>query len=483
MSLLDWRLALGEVIAGTANATILCIGDSLTAGCASTGNQMGSNARSGSYPAQLAAGFSAAPASNASWFGDANAPGDGKTLPQYDSRIAMGSGWTYNTADPTVGHNQLNQQSSQTTALTFTPGVEFDRIRVFYGYWTGSPEYTVNIGAGTLATLDMNRASGSEIVYEDVSCALGTNPVNIVATGDWGAISGAYVYKSSVKQVTVINGGWWGVTSTQYADSSAAWAPMSILDTINPDLTIVMLGGNDCLYAVAENTLKNNLRAIVDAAKAVGDVLMVGFTRVNPTIVSEATQTTYIQYIADVATEKGVEFFDPTTRTNWTSYAAANAAGFKDADGIHNTATGYADLAAALLEIIDMQVAVPAADVSAGAWAPSSGSDLYAMLDETPASDADYVTTGAASVFEVEIGAFDDPDVNTGHIFRYRLSGRNGCGFVVSLMQGSTTIASWTHTPASMPTGPATFEQTLTTGQAASISYPATLKFRFEATT
>lgn len=137
-----------------------------------------------------------------------------------------------------------------------------------------------------------------------------------------------------------------------------------------------------------------------------------------------------------------------------------------------------------LLEITPPpQIAVPVADISAGGWTPSSGTDLYAMLDETPASDADYATSDTASAFEVEVGIFDDPGVDIDHFFRYRLSGKNGCGFIVSLKQGATTIASWTHTPASMPTGPATFEQALTAPQAASITYPATLKMRFEATT
>jgi len=40
----------------------------------------------------------------------------------------------------------------------------------------------------------------------------------------------------------------------------------------------------------------------------------------------------------------------------------------------------------------------PSADVSAGNWTPSSGSDLYAMVDETTADDADYITSGANPV-------------------------------------------------------------------------------------
>jgi len=36
----------------------------------------------------------------------------------------------------------------------------------------------------------------------------------------------------------------------------------------------------------------------------------------------------------------------------------------------------------------------PVSDVAAGSWLPSSGSDLYAMVDETAYSDTDYISGG-----------------------------------------------------------------------------------------
>ena len=42
------------------------------------------------------------------------------------------------------------------------------------------------------------------------------------------------------------------------------------------------------------------------------------------------------------------------------------------------------------------QVARPVADVSAGGWTPSTGSDLYATLDEIAASDADYSSSSSS---------------------------------------------------------------------------------------
>ena len=63
MALSRWNTALRKVANGVSNATVLCIGDSLTAGNDSTGGGMGSNARTASYPVVLAENFLSVPAS------------------------------------------------------------------------------------------------------------------------------------------------------------------------------------------------------------------------------------------------------------------------------------------------------------------------------------------------------------------------------------------------------------------------------------
>lgn len=57
--------------------------------------------------------------------------------------------------------------------------------------------------------------------------------------------------------------------------------------------------------------------------------------------------------------------------------------------------------------------AVPIADISDGSWTPSTGSDLYAMIDEDPADDADYDRSGASpddDTMEVRLTALGVPD-------------------------------------------------------------------------
>ena len=128
--------------------------------------------------------------------------------------------------------------------------------------------------------------------------------------------------------------------------------------------------------------------------------------------------------------------------------------------------------------IVTAQFARPTSDASTGTWTASSGT-LASCLDETTASDADYITTTNTSTCEVALGSVTDPSVSTGHIVRYRISATSG-GITVRLRQGTTTIATWTH--ATAPTSLTTYSQTLTGGEADSITDYTALRLQFEAT-
>lgn len=131
------------------------------------------------------------------------------------------------------------------------------------------------------------------------------------------------------------------------------------------------------------------------------------------------------------------------------------------------------------IPLVTAQFARPVSDVSAGGWVASGGGSLYAAIDETPASDADYISTTNASVCEVALGTLTDPTSGTGHIVRYRLSADSG-QVIVRLRQGTTTIASWTHS--SPPTSLTLYEQTLAGAEADAITDYTALKIQFEAT-
>jgi hypothetical protein len=72
------------------------------------------------------------------------------------------------------------------------------------------------------------------------------------------------------------------------------------------------------------------------------------------------------------------------------------------------------------------QFARPDADVTDGSWTNELGSatDLYASLDESTATDSDYIQSSvnpSSDVAEVALGNVSDPTVHTGHRVRYRI--------------------------------------------------------------
>jgi hypothetical protein len=127
------------------------------------------------------------------------------------------------------------------------------------------------------------------------------------------------------------------------------------------------------------------------------------------------------------------------------------------------------------------QFAAPTSDISVGEWLRSSdnsGTALYTMLDETAYDDNDYAYVNSDSTLEVKFAPVSDPATSSGHKVRYRIKGNGAATITVSLRQGSgTEIASWAHTAASTTT--TSYEQTLSSGQADSITDYADLRLRF----
>ncbi len=129
--------------------------------------------------------------------------------------------------------------------------------------------------------------------------------------------------------------------------------------------------------------------------------------------------------------------------------------------------------------VVAPRYARPDDDVSAGAWVPSTGTDLYAMIDESAPDSSDYISTASASTCEVALNPVVDPLTSTGQIVRYQAWSAEGNGLTVRLMQGATTIASWAH--AVLPVTPTIFAQALTAAECDSITDYADLRFQFTA--
>ena len=73
-----------------------------------------------------------------------------------------------------------------------------------------------------------------------------------------------------------------------------------------------------------------------------------------------------------------------------------------------------------------VQYARPSADVEDGSWTNESGNntDLYASIDESTASDSDYIQSAvnpSSDATTLSLSSVGNPTVDTGHTVRYRI--------------------------------------------------------------
>lgn len=183
---------------------------------------------------------------------------------------------------------------------------------------------------------------------------------------------------------------------------------------------------------------------------------------------STLTGSSSIAVGAAAGTGAGVAGGATLTGASALTPGAATGQQSASAPGTSLTGTGSLQAGAATGSAV-ATVARPVSDAANSGWAASSGSDLYAMLDEITPNDADYiVASSVGSTCRLGLGAVADPGTSSGQQISYRANSPSGHGITVRLMQGGVQIASWSH-PA-LPADPTTFVQTLTAGQCDAIT-------------
>jgi hypothetical protein len=133
------------------------------------------------------------------------------------------------------------------------------------------------------------------------------------------------------------------------------------------------------------------------------------------------------------------------------------------------------------------QSAGPSTDITTTGWTATGGTGtLASAIDEFPADDADYITSPgnpSGSVAECKFPSFTDPSFSTGHRLDYRVRVRNAGSYtvVVGVYQGTTLIASTSHT-SGLTTSFQDFTLTLSGAEADAISDYTDLRVRVTAT-
>ena len=107
----------------------------------------------------------------------------------------------------------------------------------------------------------------------------------------------------------------------------------------------------------------------------------------------------------------------------------------------------------------DPRYSRPTSDDVVGAWTPSTGSTLFACIDESTYDDGDYIQVSTPSVCRMALNPVTDPGTSNGQVFSLRAKSAYGNSLKVTLEQGTTTIA--TRTFSSLTTSFALYDITL----------------------
>lgn len=382
-SLPVWTAAAAAVNGGSADARILCVGDSTTIGINATGNT--------NWPCEydyVATSLDAVVNSHKdAFFGFSTASGNRVTK---DTRIVA----TGAAIGSTAGLGGFSCQfATAGNNIVFTPTETVDTFRVFW-FYNGAVTVSIQATGGTAFAATLNSGSGTQfgtsgLRYVDVTAALllPGNAVTISKTGGAGTFHcvGIEAKNSTVKQCFVINAGHWGSKTSDWAATNGSRLPLDVIN-LSPSgyfsVVNIKAGINDANSAVAIATYKANLQSLITAAKGRGAdvVLETGNPLGNGTDI-----TPYITALNELAVANNL-FLANSFANPFVSYANANANSWM-ADTLHPNTAGYAQQATVLSDLLIAQGAL--------SFTPSSISGLSLWLD---ASDTATITQAGGAV-------------------------------------------------------------------------------------
>lgn len=256
--------------------------------------------------------------------------------------------------------------------------------------------------------------------------------------------------------------------------------------------------------STASGNLATNGQPTVTVACAAGDRVVAACWYVDESgndRVLTASAPASNNYDADVGSYEWIAIASKTAATSSESIAFnidpgnTGGGGVGDA-GVNWAVIGFALKGSAAGGIVDLgggafstvtgsgtltpdQLAAPIADISAGAWLPSTGVALHPMVGEANADDGTAVWCPVAnSAVEFGLASLSDPAVSGGHTLFYRLSSPVGATFQITVKQSATQIAQWTQT--STP-ALAQYSRTLSAAEADAITDYTNLRVRIEA--
>lgn len=346
-NLRNWRKAIANVRTGAGLARVACIGDSNTMGRgAGTGVNFMGGARAKSYPTYLAAILDKTIGANANnLFGSGNVVSP--LTEGYDPRLSLASGWSVSGLTSLGGGMYTN--STNTNAMSFTPGEAVDTFDVYYLKNGGLATFTLDVDGGSvLATInsDANGNPSPGTLRATVSASLGTHTLNIKRNGTGAAlyIIGVDAYNSAARKVQVLNMGASGWTANDWIQSPQPFSPLNALAASTPSLSIISLGLNDARTDADTSAFQGRMQTLITTAKGLGDVILVVPHRPDPSWNTTARFDVIRAAYYALAASNSLPLIDFSLRMTYVDY---NTLGFYT-DAAHPNSLGYFDKAGAI---------------------------------------------------------------------------------------------------------------------------------------
>lgn len=358
----------------TQNKIVLFVGDSQTAGVGA-GNGTGVNpemtgARPLSYPSKTADELTllGVPAL-ASTLNSDNANGFGVTWAEYNSMVSPNNLTSFS-GGPAAGGPVFTAINSTVRQLTFSPPQAVNALEmwVYQNSSGGSGRVIVDGVTAGAPTFSCNNAT-ERAVRVTIPVPLGVHTFMIERnTGSFFFPFALAAYNSAVPSVLVMNAGMRNFTSGFWTDSAHFIRMMNSIPLIDPDITFIMLGGNDYRNAGPNPATipqyKANMQAIINkAAENGGKVILAPNTPLasyNTTVDAWSQQAALTAVQELVAANPGSVFFNTpevlfeaglSGSTNPADYGSLAANGHMY-DSLHTKASVFAAIGAALAPVI-----------------------------------------------------------------------------------------------------------------------------------
>ena len=355
-ALLHWRKAIANVRSGVGRGRLVVLGESTSMG---QGSGSGGPANlNGAYvfawPQQMAAvlnnmlssAANSQPVSANSIMCDQNVSAAAEGYAAYDTRVTLGANWSTNAGGNCAGGNLFQYTLGAVNNLTFTPVAAFDTITLYYYTQTGAGTATINVdGGASLGTINFGAANNT-IASSTYSVTNATHTVNIVPSNNASFnVAGIVTSLSTKPAIDIIQAATSGAGMAYYTHNTYGSEGLLLEATLAPDLTILMLSGNDSTAQTPVATYTASAQTVIINAKLSGDVLLIA----GPPNNSGFTFAPYVAALRSLAVANNVPMLDLTTR--WTSWTVTNPV-MPYYDTYHPGKLGYSDIALAVAELL-----------------------------------------------------------------------------------------------------------------------------------